>query len=161
MSLSLQLSHYGREGRKPPARDFPERLLLSTCSELTSACDGFILTAVAPMRKLMAKVIFIGCIALLCGGCATKQRRPRPVSSWPASVSTQNPLHAAEPVKGSLYEVGIYVIAPGDTYAGIARTFGCALPELKKLNGGLSPIQVGQHLRVYERELVRHLNREP
>jgi LysM repeat protein len=57
-------------------------------------------------------------------------------------------------VPGSVYEVGIYVIAPGDTLAKIANMFQTSNRDLMAINPGLKPtrLYVGQKVRIYERK---------
>ena len=57
----------------------------------------------------------------------------------------------AEP--GQTYELGVYVIAKGDTIAKIARDFQISIRDFMAINPGLDPLRllVGQKVRVYER----------
>jgi LysM repeat protein len=93
------------------------------------------------------------CIALSLTGCAANYSPCVSESSVPTS-SIQDRLTATKAAEGSLYEIEIYVIAPGDTLNAISKKFNCPLKELERLNPGLGETQVGQHIRVSERVIA-------
>jgi LysM repeat protein len=70
-------------------------------------------------------------------------------------------IHKSEPVlspneksPGALYEVGVYVIAKGDSFFSISKKFRMSFKSLETLNPGVDStrLRIGQEVRVYERK---------
>ncbi len=93
------------------------------------------------------------CIGLSLTGCAANHS-PSESDSPLAKSLLQDRLTTRKAAEGSLYETEIYVIGPGDTLDEISKKFNCPLRKLERLNPGLGATQVGQHIRVYEREIA-------
>jgi LysM repeat protein len=76
-------------------------------------------------------------------GCATKT--PEQPGAHLLSVVNAPP--------GSSYELGVYVLAPGDTVAKVCMRFEIKIRDFMAINPGLDPtrLRVGQTVRVYER----------
>jgi hypothetical protein len=82
----------------------------------------------------------------LLGGCASDR----------AQISHGEYLLSIEDAKpGSTYEVGVYVIAKGDTIAKICKRFQITLREFHAINPEIQAngpyIKVGQKVRVFEK----------
>ena len=86
--------------------------------------------------------------ALLMTGCATDRG-----AQTQSTRADQSLLSARNSVPGSTYEMRVYVIAPGDSVAKIARQFQISIANFKALNPGLNPkrLKIGQKVRVYEK----------
>lgn len=61
------------------------------------------------------------------------------------------------PQNGASYEVGVYVIAPGDSVASICQRFNVLVPDFMAMNPGLDPkrLRIGRSVRIYEHEPVQ------
>ena len=91
-------------------------------------------------------------VVVVIAGCATDrdatlQQQTQSIRRGAFFLSVTN----AEP--GQTYELGVYVIAKGDTIAKIARDFQISIRDFMTINPGLDPLRlrVGQKVRVYER----------
>jgi LysM repeat protein len=91
-------------------------------------------------------------VVVVVAGCATDrdaalQQQTQSIRRGAFLLSVTN----AEP--GQTYELGVYVIAKGDTIAKIARDFQISIRDFMAINPGLDPLRllVGQKVRVYER----------
>jgi LysM repeat protein len=91
-------------------------------------------------------------IALIAAGCAADrdtrlQEQTQNIRYGAFLLSATN----AEP--GQVYELGVYVVAKGDTVARIAQNFQLPVRDFMAINPGLDPtrILIGQKVRVYER----------
>jgi len=100
------------------------------------------------MRAL--HLITFGFLSLL-AGCATNHSEKEQLLKHQTGDYLLSDTNA---VPGSIYEVGIYVIAPGDTFAKIAYEFEISLDDLMKLNPRMryNYLLVGQKVRIYERK---------
>jgi len=80
-------------------------------------------------------------LVLFAAGCATRQGEDRLLSF-------------KYPRRGATYEVGVYVIAPGDSVASICQKFHILIPDFMAMNPGLDPriLRIGRTVRIYERE---------
>jgi len=88
--------------------------------------------------------IIIVLSSLIVVGCATKR----------ASVQPEAHLLSVEDAQpGSTYELGVYVIAPGDSVAKVCMRFEIKIRDFMVINPGLDMkrLKVGQKVRVYER----------
>ena len=85
--------------------------------------------------------------AVIAIGCATKHNIQTQSNQ---NDTLSSPIANAEP--GSTYEVHIYVLAAGDTFAEVARKFQIFIMDLKTMNPDLnqSKLKVGQNVIVYE-----------
>jgi hypothetical protein len=90
-------------------------------------------------------------LLLLLAGCAANRNGNEQVMKIPLGDNLLCDTNAAP---GSVYEVGIYVIAPGDTVTKIANRFQTSVADLMAINPGLKPtrLYIGQKVRVYERK---------
>jgi LysM repeat protein len=98
--------------------------------------------------------------ALVVAGCATQSSTSS--SAWPTTPAERE-LALAHSVPtsapaGSIYEVRIYIVQPGDTLAKISDRFHLTAQELATLNGYdgadspyLRKLRVNQRLVIYER----------
>jgi LysM repeat protein len=81
---------------------------------------------------------------ILLVGCASDQ---------PFTNESEHLLSDSNAKPGSSYEIGVYVVAAGDTVVKICQKFQISLKEYLALNPetGLRHLKVGQTVRVYER----------
>jgi len=77
-------------------------------------------------------------------GCTTEQARIR---------RGEYLLSAADAQPGSTYELGVYVVAKGDTVFSMCKRFQIPIREFEAINPGLevTHLLVGQKVRIYER----------
>jgi LysM repeat protein len=77
-------------------------------------------------------------------GCATNQAHTGHGANLLTDASAQ---------PGSTYELGVYVVARGDTVAKICKQFQIPVRDFRTINPelGVTHLEVGQKVRVYER----------
>ena len=105
------------------------------------------------MRIRYSLIIVPALLALVVVGCATDrdeqiQQQTRNIRRGTFLLSATN----AEP--GSTYDLGVYVVARGDTIAKIALQFQIPIRDFMAINPDLDPTRlvIGQKVRVYERK---------
>jgi hypothetical protein len=78
--------------------------------------------------------------SLFLAGCTTIQPEAHLLS--PADIQP-----------GTSYEIGMYVLARGDSIASVCRKFQIRIPDFESLNPGLDPrhLEIGQQVKIYER----------
>jgi len=91
-------------------------------------------------RTMRSQPFIISLVSLFMIGCAHTQ----PKAHLLASDEIQ---------PGSTYEVGMYVLARGDSVAAVCRRFRISVRDFEALNPGLDPTHplVGQRVKIYER----------
>jgi hypothetical protein len=104
------------------------------------------------MRLLYTLVITFTLCGLWVAGCATNhdaelQHQVQSIHRGHYLLSATND------APGSFYQLGVYVIGPGDTLAKIARQFQVSVSDIVAINSGLVPnrLVIGQRVRIYER----------
>jgi hypothetical protein len=88
--------------------------------------------------------LIIALSSVLFIGCATEQTRIRR-GEYLLSVPDAQP--------GSTYELGVYIVARGDTVASMCKRFQIPIREFLAINPSLevTHLLVGEKVRVYER----------
>jgi LysM repeat protein len=97
-------------------------------------------------------VLSVALSSLFTIGCATdREAQTRTIRGDTTLLSATNSL------PGSTHDVRVYVIARGDTVAGIARKFGISIAEFMAINPDLKPtrLKIGQNVRIYEKQIER------
>src|ERR1039457_1988864 len=90
-------------------------------------------------------------VVFICG-CATDSNTLRQHQKYQVAQG-QFFLATSNAPAGAFYELGIYVIASGDTLSKIAAKFHVSVADIMTVNPGLQPFRllVGQKIRIYER----------
>ena len=92
------------------------------------------------MHIFRPSVLVLLLLVLIAAGCARRQGEDRLLSIKHAQ-------------RGSTYEVGVYIIAPGDSVASICQKFHLLIPDFMAMNPGLDwrQLRIGRTVRIYER----------
>jgi len=92
-------------------------------------------------------------VAVVLSGCASQQGASASKLDQRMRLGTHL-LSTTNATPGHVYQVGVYIVAKGDTLAKVAQKFQTTPAELLRINPGTDPPRwrVGQRIRVYERK---------
>lgn len=104
------------------------------------------------MHILYGKLVAALLLTQLAVGCVSNRHQSE-VNQTTTISNGYYLLSGTNTPPGSTYEVGVYVIAKGDSLARIAHRFKIRSTDILATNPGLNSkrLRVGQQIRIYER----------